>query len=48
MAKKTEMQIEKYRKAIDFVQNLKIDEAEEKEIAESKKEEKQEQYVFDF
>lgn len=47
--KETEMQIEKYRKAIDFVQNLKIDEAEEKEIAESKKEEeKQEQYVFDF
>ena len=47
--KETEMQIEKYIKAIDFVQNLKIDEAEEKEITESKKEEeKQEQYVFDF
>lgn len=49
--KETEMQIQKYRKAVDFIQNLKIDEAEseEKEIAESKKEEeKQEQYVFDF
>ena len=44
---KAKRQIEKFRKAFDFIKNMEFED-KEKEITESKKEDKQEQYVFDF
>ena len=44
---KAKRQIEKFRKAFDFIKNMESED-KEKEITESKKEDKQEQYVFDF
>lgn len=46
---KTKRQIEKFKKAFDFIKNMEYEDKEKEiEITESKKEDKQEQYVFDF
>lgn len=48
---KAKKQIEKFRKAFDFIKNMEYEDKEKEieiEITESKKEDKQEQYVFDF
>lgn len=46
---KAKRQIEKFKKAFDFIKNMEYEDKEKEiEITESKKEEKQEQYVFNF
>ena len=46
---KAKRQIEKFKKAFDFIKNMEYEDKEKEiEITESKKEDKQEQYVFDF